>query len=240
MPFLKKTVYAGNVIEVTKYHSYRYQSKSRPRSKNREVSKETVRRQNDKNSTLSLGYQINLNFNDDDYHLVLTYKKDCRPNSWEECSRDLEKFMKDVRKIYKQQEIEFKYVTVTGGDGPSTYHHHIIFKSIDIRLLRSLWTKGMIRANFLYTHGDYKFLAEYFTGHTIKHVADPNHPLKKRYNSSKNLKKPKIKREIIKSSTWQNEPKPVKGYYIIKDSLNDGFSGITGYPYMSYRMKKIE
>ena len=61
---------------------------------------------------------------------------------------------------------------------------------------------------------------------------------KRRYTSSKNLVKPQVKVETLKSNKWSNYIEPPKGYYVETDSIVEGVS-LEGYPYRFYRLIKI-
>ena len=57
--------------------------------------------------------------------------------------------------------------------------------------------------------------------------------------ASKNLKKPEIKVETLKASTWRDTITAPKGYYVETDSIVDSVSA-EGYPYRFYRLIRIE
>ena len=60
------------------------------------------------------------------------------------------------------------------------------------------------------------------------------------YTRSRNLITPVPKKKIIKRKRWATDPKPKKGYYIVKDSIVNGFNPVTDYPYQHYTMRLIE
>ena len=64
----------------------------------------------------------------------------------------------------------------------------------------------------------------------------------KRWYCSKNLRKPKEHYRIIKANKYREEPKPRKGYYIVKDSVEIGVHSpeYYGYGFMRYRMVQLE
>lgn len=65
-------------------------------------------------------------------------------------------------------------------------------------------------------------------------------PEKQRYACSRNLIDPKPEKRIRRTkSGWQKDPRPRKGYYIIQDSLYNGFDKL-GYPYQRYVMVKTD
>lgn len=53
------------------------------------------------------------------------------------------------------------------------------------------------------------------------------------------MRKPKEKVEIVYAKWWTENPKPIKGYEIIKDSQRDTF-GQEGYPYQTYTMIRTD
>ena len=65
----------------------------------------------------------------------------------------------------------------------------------------------------------------------------------KRWNCSKNLRRPVPEYRIIKDrNQYYTEPKAIKGYYIDKDSIQVGThkEDFYGYGYLSYRMVRLE
>ena len=56
----------------------------------------------------------------------------------------------------------------------------------------------------------------------------------------RNLKKPVEKVEIIRANTWKEDPKPVKGYELVKDSVKSGVSEVTGYGYQYYMLLRVD
>ena len=65
------------------------------------------------------------------------------------------------------------------------------------RDLYALWTHGRPKVNPLDDTGNYRELAEYLIKETSKTFAEAAGPYKKRWNQSKNLRKPKIKIEVV-------------------------------------------
>ena len=54
----------------------------------------------------------------------------------------------------------------------------------------------------------------------------------------KGLKKPKVTKEKIPAKDFRKNPKPKKGYQIVKDSIVSGISDLTGMPYLFYTQIK--
>jgi hypothetical protein len=106
--------------------------------------------------------------------------------------------------------------------------------------LNDLWINGRTRFTYLDESGQYGALAHYLIKETRKTYQEKGSPSGKRWNPSRNLKKPIIKKEIIKSNEWRKEPKAIKGYMLEKNSIQEGFHDITGWPFQKYTMIKIQ
>lgn len=237
--YIKKTVISGKVVEIEKYHTGRYGQKGIKPKKKEKPTSEQAEKINERNAIKKLRRKINANFKENDYHTVLTYAKDQRPDL-ETAKRIIKKFLKDLRKEYKTKGNELKYIIVTEWKG-KTIHHHIILNNIQgtDQIIKKHWTYGRPHNTLLDDSGNYEKLAEYLVKETKKTFRDEENPNKLRYSCSRNLKEPVEKIEIIRANTWKEDPKPIKGYEIIKDSVKSGVSGITGYGYQYYTMIRI-
>lgn len=237
MPYIKETAKAGKTIEVRKYYSARYGKKKSARGENINPTAEQMKRFNEKQAERNLRLKINSNFGQGDIHLVLTYKRELRPEPGEAKKR-LERFIREARAAYRRLGREFRYISVTEYKRAAV-HHHLVINGIDPRLLQEIWPYGRVRPTYLDDSGQYGDLAAYLikeTAETFKTESGYG----KRWNQSKNLKKPEIEKEIIDCASWKKEPRPIKGYYIEKEKTASGVSGITGYEYQFYSMVRIE
>ena len=238
MPYIKETVIAGKTIEVCKHFSSRYNKKGIPRSANIKPTAEAMKKVNDRNAENKLRRLINANFGYMDIHLVLTYKRKLRPEP-DKAKQDLAKFLRKMRALYKKHGKELKYITVTEYKNRAI-HHHLIINSIDMREVVPLWEFGRARPTYLDDTGQYGQLASYLIKETAKTYKTEKSAAGKRWNSSKNLEPPDIKIEIIKAESWREDPKPIKGYYIEKESIRSGIHEISGYMFQQYCMIRLE
>lgn len=238
--YVQETVTAGNVIEVRKYHTSRYRNPAMPRSKNQ---KKTTAEQwivNERNSIRKLRLTILENFTVDDIRLDLTYREP--EPSEEEATKRLNNFVKALRRRYQKAGQELKWVATTECDG-KRIHHHLLINNIGMsrKEYQELWKWGSIPYKaFRYYDGgaeDAARVAKYFVKETRKTFCQKDRCQRTRYRCSRNLRPPKIEKEIIKSKTWK-EPKPKKGYYI-EQPVQYGYTAF-GYPYMFYRMIQEE
>lgn len=237
MPYIKTTIKAGKTIEIHKGYTTRYHEKSISPAPKRKPTPEQMEKVNQKNAEQSLRLLINNNFGYMDHRLILTYTRENRPDP-EGAKKQLDKFLRDCRKEYRKQGLEFKWVAVTEYENKAI-HHHLVVNGIDSRILTRLWSYGRMHIASLDDTGDYIQLAEYLVKETSKTFRNPNATQKKRWRCSRNLKRPESKKEIIHSRAWTKDPKPLKGYYIVPDSVVNGINPVTGYPYQSYRMVQL-
>lgn len=167
MPYLLKTWKFKNSIEIEKVFSGRY-GRHGYHIKKEKPTKEEVEKINERNAVNKLRRLIKFNFCEDDWHLVLTYKKNERPMP-EEAREILKKFIRSMRTAYKKAGYELKYIHVTEYHNKAIHHHMVINNMPEItNLVKKYWTCG--RPNFSplleeYTYGD---LAEYLLKETKK------------------------------------------------------------------------
>ena len=236
MPYYKTTIVAGRTIEVIKGYSKMIGNHNK-RSARRNKTPEEVERINQRQAEARLRRLINANFGEGDIHLVLTYKKNDRPDP-AEAKKRIDKFIRRLRTRYKKLGVELKYIHVTEY-ATSAIHHHLIINSIDSnlnKLIRECWPHGSPHLTPLDDTGQYKDLAAYLIKETSKTFKDPEAVHKQRYSTSKNLKKPHVKTVLIDSERWREDPKPIKGYLIDKTSVENGVSEWSGRRFQRYTM----
>lgn len=229
---------AGATVEIIKCIPRRRRKGEVSRKKTREEMQEANMRQ----AARRLARKINANFKPGDWHVTLTYRE--KPSN-EEAQKSISSFLDKMRDRYKRRGYQFKYVLVTEYKS-KRIHHHIILNNINdgkkttSDFIRETWKeKGNPKFVPLYDCGEYQKLAEYFVKETERTFRDEESPFKQRFSCSRNLviPKPDVKLRKVKKS-WEMNPKPRSGYYIVEDSLYNGFDWM-GYPYQRYVMVKI-
>lgn len=234
------TYRAGAVLEIIKCIP-RGCRKGVPRGPKK--TKKEIEEANLKQAARKLARKINANFKPGDLHVVLTYRKEDRPSA-EEAYDIIRDFIKRLRGEYRKHGAELKYVHATEY-GRKAIHHHLIVnwvndgKMTTRDYIRKLWKgRGSPKYVDLYDTGEYQTLADYLLKETEKTFRSS--PEKQRYACSRNLIDPKPEKRIRRTkSGWQKDPRPRKGYYIIQDSLYNGFDKL-GYPYQRYVMVKTD
>lgn len=236
--YLKTTYYVGDTIEVKKTISWRY-GKKIPRQKGKfKPTPEKMADINEKNSIEDLRRLMANNFQNNDFHIVLKYPRGQSPPPLES-EKHIEKFKRDMRKLYKKRTVKFMYIHVVEYKTKSTHHHMIVnSENIPIKEIKALWPWGSINFTPIYTAPDFAELACYFIKETKNSFRDRDAPSHRRWNASRNLKKPRKVTEVVSAKEWRETPVPVKGYYIDKDSVKNHVAE-DGYPSQFYRMLKI-
>lgn len=207
--------------------------------------REEINKANMIQAARKLARKINANFKPGDLHVTLTYRKDARPDR-QAAQKNLTKFLSGMRREYRRNGFELKYICVTEYKNKAIHHHMIINmvnngKETTMSYIRRFW-KGHGSPKFvqLYDNGEYQKLAEYLIKETEMTFREADSPVKQRYSCSRNLITPKPSYRNRKTKHgWKQEPKPRKGYYIDRDSLYNGYDRM-GYPYQRYVMVKLE
>lgn len=240
MAYYRTEIRAGKTIEVIKSYSKRIGANKQRRKKEKPTAEE-MKKVNERNAEAKLRRLINANFGYGDYHLVLTYKKDLRPDP-AEAKKRISKFLRVLRKEYKRMGEKLKYIITTEYKNKAI-HHHLIVNGIDAninKIVRNCWKWGSPHFTPLDDTGQYKELAAYFIKETSKTYKENDGGAKQRYSCSRNLVKPVTKVTIIrKAEKWLDEPKAKKGYYIDKDTIFNGYNHWNGKPIQYYTMIKL-
>lgn len=236
MPYILEICRAGMTIEYRKYYTGRYGIKGIPRRKKHKPTSEEQLRINFREALRKLTRKINHNFRPGDYHLVLSYEKDLRPDTWEDMTKDIQEFLKRLRRACKKEGIVIRYIRVMERGKKGARHHHMVINEIPAKILRKCWKKGRIHINPLDDSGQYRQLAVYLLKFTDEAVRSGE--LKKRWEPSKGLKDPEITKKIISRRYYRDTVNVKKGYYLDKDSLQE-YVDANGNRVFSYTIVKI-
>lgn len=237
MAYRQKTIRAGRVTDVTKYHTQRHKSEKRPRAKNENKTTPLQAKTNERNAQKKLYLLICANFKPDDYYLTLTYGN-TKPEA-EEAKFFLTEFIDKLRKLYKKTGTALKYIAVTEHKRRRIHHHLLINQvGIGINHIKKFWEHGFTKMQ-LYAggHQDAERLSNYLIKETTNTFNTDEKIHGMRWTSSKNLVHPEPEIKVVSASSWREEPKPPPGYYV--DFVERGFTE-AGYPYQHYRLIKFE
>lgn len=241
--YIKRTVRAGRIVEIEKYSSARYGHRGGHRAANSQPTPAGQAAANARRATARLRWLLNENFTDGDLHAVLTYRPGDRPDE-ADARQHMEKLLRILRKTARQSGTVLRYVHTTEYRN-AAIHHHMILSGVTLEQLRQAWTHGGVHVTPLYG-GDYAALAAYLIKETAKTFREGRKdgegaaPYGKRWCASRNLRKPKIRVEVVPAESWTEHPRPLKGYQIVPDSVETGTNEENGLPWTRYRMRRIE
>ena len=193
--YVAKTISAGNMFEVELYPIFN--KKDFQEFKVKRKSRKAQKNLNDRNSRKQFIRLINSNFTKDDYIMHLTYSNENLPPSIEDAEKEVYKLIRKInyrRKKKKLQNAKYIYVTEYDLQKKIRVHHHLIIDGgIDRKVMKDLWTNGIRTKVEELEPDEYELsgLANYLS-------KDPKG--KKRWKSSKGLKKPKERKSYTSFS----------------------------------------
>lgn len=242
MSYFKTTIEAGKTIEVHKSFTKSECKKQKNKDKEKPTPEE-IEKVNQANAERTLRILINANFEEGDWFTTLTYRKEDR-QSPAEAKKIVKAFLDALRTEFKKYGEELKYINVTEYKN-TAIHHHLVINDIKLlnvaKTIRKLWKHGRPDFKVMDKTGQYKDLAAYLIKETSKTFKEKDGGHMQRYSCSRNLIRPVPVTEIIrKANRWAADPKPVKGYYIDKDTIYNGVNPFTGREFQRYTMVRID
>ncbi len=239
--YREKKYYCGEYLEVDIFPVFEYQHR---RGKKRKPTTETQKRLNQKNAERKLIRLLNTNFTKRDIRFDLTYDDEHYPNSAEDAQKEMQNFLRRVKRYRKKHGLpELKYVAVTEiGKKTARLHHHIVMSGgIDITALAEIWGRGYTTAKPL------QFNDAGITGIAVYLIKEPI--LGKRWCASRNLEQPKTaerdgripqyKVKEFHNSGYENKAEIEKLYegYTLSE-VEPYYNDINGGYYLTVRMYK--
>lgn len=218
--YATKTIRSGKQFEVEIYPEFTKKEAEAARVR-KPGSTGAQRKLNEKNARKYCKRLINTNFGNGDYWITLTYDNEHLPDTIEEAIRDMTNYIRRVNYRRKKEGLKpVKYIFVTEqGAKTNRIHHHLVIEkgNMTADALEELWKKGS-RNNVRRIAEDENGLAglsEYLT-------KDPKG--RKRWHSSKNLKKPKVSKSYS-VFPFKRIRKMIENNDIIKDELEKTYKG---------------
>lgn len=160
MSYWIRTVIAGKCKEVKKYYSRIHKPKEK-RIKREKPTREAQEKINIRKQTEQLRWTLNCNFQEGDMFVTFSYKKEERPDTYEDLVKQKNKLIADLRKQYRKQGRELKYVYVLETGDKGARHIHMVLESIEPKVIKRCWDRGRINIRILDSTGQYGKLAAY-------------------------------------------------------------------------------
>lgn len=226
MPWYKKTIRSGPMLEVRHYFATR-DGRQLPRSENREETPESMAEQNQRNAEMELMRLIACNFGGEmgGGSYVFTSREELTE---EEAMKRERNLLDRIKRARKKAGLEpLRYIAVTEKQG--RWHHHIIMQDdLPLRELQEIWERGRgdgwkVYAQPMGTGEEcYRETARYLLG-TQKQSRtgreDAEKPARRkwqrRWHASKGLKRPVVEKVEVKRAPKMGAPKPPKGYRLL-------------------------
>lgn len=237
MSYKRKVYRFLNAMEIEEYHTVRYGAPGQPRMKRAKPTPEQIEKRNQYNKEKLARRKLRAHFRKNDYFVDLTYRRDARPPDLETAKEHFRKFLRIIRREYQRRGLELRWMRNIEVGTKNGWHIHVIVNRIpdtDL-ILREAWEHGKVVHELLYEKGEYARLAAYITK-TPK--TDPR-LRESSYSASRNLPLPEPEeRTYLHWKTWKKVRVPA-GYYLDRESLQEGVNPVTGYRYRVYSLIKF-
>lgn len=234
----------GDYLDVHIYPVFLSQRGGRSKKKN--PTSQAQAKLNEINASLKLTRLLHNNFTSGDMALYLTYTQDHLPADEAQAKRNVQNYLRRIKRIYQKNNIELKYVWITErAKSTGRIHHHMILNGgVDRTELEMMWKLGYADSMSLqFTKDGLAGLANYI-------IKDKQRESYKRWCASKNLKRPqpinndyKISRKkaanLVMQAAKEDREEFEKMYpeYIFNDAM-PFFSDVNGGYYLFVRMYK--
>ena len=228
-----------NSIEVYEYLDGRYGAPGEKREKKKKATKEEIAKRNQWNRERKVRHKLKTWFHENDYLVLLTYKKEERPPDMKTAKAQFKTWYEKLRKEFRKRGAELRWIRNIEKGLRGNWHVHVVINRIegaDI-LIKKAWPHGKVTFKHLYESGDFADLAGYICKTPETCFRYKESLSEASYSASKNLpvEEPKVK----KLAYWRKEPKEKEGYYIDRDSFHEGTNPHTKCKYRYYKLVRI-
>lgn len=239
--YREKRFACGDYLEVDVFPVFKQPGARCKRAKPTSAVQERLNQRNAERKLIRL---LNANFTEEDIRFDLTYSNENYPASPEQAQREVQNFLRRVKRQRAKLELpDLKYVYVTEiGQQDGRLHHHIVMSGgMSINLLAKLWGKGYTTAKPL------QFDEFGIVGIAVYLIKNPI--LGKRWCASRNLTQPKesqrdgrlSQREVRDLAVTPNEAaKKIEKYYegYKLTDMHPYYNEVNGGWYLCIRMRR--
>jgi hypothetical protein len=214
VPIIEKYTYAGKFLEIEKYIVLAGGRRT-ARNMKEQVSTLAQAKLNEKNAKKKLTRLLNTNFNEKDIFVTLTFKnKDSITEK--QAKKELDNFLRRLKRFRKKMGLnDLKYISVCELDNKNGIHFHIVMSATSMDAVYKIWGNGRIQiSQLLFSDNGLEGLANYM----LKQQLEKKNV--KKWSQSKNLKKPIVKKKVVKRFNPNKHPKAPKGYKVTNVELS--------------------
>lgn len=218
-------------------HTARYGAPGQKRKKKQKPTPEQVERQNQWNREKKVRMRLLEYFGEGDYFSTLTYRKEERPVDMEMAKAHFSVLLRIIRREYKKRGAVLYWMRNIEVGTKGGWHIHLLINRIPDtdQILQKAWTHGKTVNQLTYENGGFRELAAYVT----KTPRTDSRLKETHFDSSRNMPLPEPKKKVYRHwKTWKDIRVP-EGFYLDKDSVREGVNPVTGYPYRSYVLLRL-
>lgn len=127
----KRLIYTfEHSVEIYEYLDGKYGARGEKREKKRKATPEVIRFRNQWNRERKARHKLKTWFHENDYLVLLTYKKDKRPPDMETAKKHLAQAMRKVREKYKKAGKKMRWMANIEVGTKGAWHVHIVINRI--------------------------------------------------------------------------------------------------------------
>lgn len=237
MPYMHEVCKAGRTKQHTYYYAVRADTKEGSRRKKENKTSEAQRKVNSRQRVKKLTWILNENFDGTSIYVTWSYEKNKRPASKEELRGDIRDLLKKIRKTYKAEGSEARYVWAAEVGKRGAAHIHMVLNGVRAAKLKKCWDKGWITIKPLDDSGQYRKLAAYFVKYSEETMKTVDGFSGKSYNPSRNLKIPQPTKTTVRAkNAYSHTVEVPEGWRLDKESIAEAWHEVTGFMYFTYTL----
>ena len=240
MAFKRRKYRLRNSIEVMECHTARYGAPGQPRAEKQQLTPEAVRKNNQRNKERKCSRMVDKYFNEDDYVLTLTYRKEDRPANMEECADHLRKFFRKLKREYKKRFYELFWIRNIEVGTRGAWHVHVVMNRIEGAdfMIKDLWREhGGV---FFQFYKDMKDQGKDIGKYIAKtEVSAPDKVAESSWSHSRNVQPVEPEETVITGQSMNDKPRTPAGYYLDEASYKD-YVNDEGFRFREYVFRKLK
>lgn len=221
-----KEIRAGEQLEVEIYPEFKKMDDVPEEGRVKRDNSKAQKNLNDKNARKYVERLLNENFGDSDIWITLTYGAGNEPEDMAEAVKNMQNYIKRLNYQREKKGLnlaKYIYITEHSPDKEIRWHHHLVMDGLlDMDAIESAWKKGRRNETRRLEKDEHGL-----TGMSIYITKEKDRKKgERRWNSSKNLKQPRIrkvhsKRPLATSGAYKPVGKYVDGFVRNADTIRE-------------------